>query len=366
MSISQSILPHVAKIPPYPPGKPIEDVAREFGLSPSQIVKLASNENPLGCAPSAQREITASAVQAFRYPDFHNFSLTDAIAKYCNIDTNRILPANGSSEIILMIAHAFLNANRLSAYPKYSFASYEGASACAGSKGIVTSVQEDWRPDLDALLDVGKSGQVSVVFLATPNNPTGALTPAEEVYELARALPEDVLLVIDEAYRDYLNENERPDVEKLLNSRQNILLLRTFSKIFGLAGARVGYAIGHSDLIKLLQPMAVPFGVNLFGQRAAAAALEDSDFLARSRLHNAKERDRLYAMLDDAGIEYLPSHGNFILAKVGDGPAAFHKLMTSGIIVRPVPNYGLPEWIRVSIGLEAENEAFIEAIKACL
>jgi histidinol-phosphate aminotransferase len=364
MTIAEAILPHIATIPPYPPGKPIEDVAREFGLDPAKIVKLASNENPLGCAPSARKAIVECAAETFRYPDFHNFLLKAAIAKFCAVDEDHILPACGSSEIILLAAHAYLNAARVSAYPKYSFASYEGASMAAGSRGVATAVGDDWIPDLDALLAAGKDAKTSIVFLATPNNPTGALTSTSDVLAFAKALPENVLLVIDEAYRDYLAEEDRPDVAALLRSRQNILLLRTFSKIFGLAGARVGYAIGHPEMIRLLQPMAAPFGVNLPGQNAAAAALKDSEFITHSRTHNENERRRLCELLGEAGIEYVPSHGNFVLAKVGDGVNAFRKLMAKGVIVRPVSNYGLPEWIRVSVGLEQENDAFIKALRA--
>lgn len=364
MTIAEALLPHVAEIPPYPPGKPIEDVAREFGLDPAKIVKLASNENPIGCAPSARKAIAELAAETFRYPDFHNFSLIDAIAASCGVKTDQILTGCGSSEIILIIAHAFLNAERASVYPEYSFASYEGASMAAGSHGVATAVAEDWRPDLGALMDAAKSGKTSVVFLATPNNPTGALTSAEDVHKFAEELPENVLFVVDEAYRDYLDESDRPDVKKLLNSRQNILLLRTFSKIFGLAGARVGYAIGHAEMVKQLQPMGTPFGVSLLGQRAAAAALKDSGFIAQSRTHNQKERARLCARLDEIGVDYAPSHGNFVLAKTGDGVSVFRKLMAKGVIVRPVPNYGLADWVRVSVGLEDEDDAFIEALQS--
>ncbi|WP_321490103.1 histidinol-phosphate transaminase [uncultured Hyphomonas sp.] len=360
--MSNPILPHVSLIPPYPPGRPIEDVAREFGLEPSAIVKLASNENPLGTAPAATEAIRQCNEKTYRYPDFHNFSLIAALAAYCGLPEDHILPGCGSSELILMIAHGFLNHERQSVYPRYSFASYAGASKAAGSEGIACDVHADWRPDLDALLQAGREERTKVVFLATPNNPTGALTPAADVHALAEALPDDTLLVIDEAYREYLDEADRPDISRLLSSRKHIVILRTFSKIFGLAGARVGYAITHPELLKVLQPMGMPFGVNMVGQQAAAAALGDDEFINRSRQHNAVERVRLCDWLTKAGFEYVPSHGNFVLMKSGDGATVSRELMKRGVIIRPVGNYGLPDWIRVSVGTAEENDTFIEAL----
>ena len=352
-----SPLAHVAAIPPYPPGRPIDAVAREFGLDPRSIVKLASNENPLGLSPKARTALTQAAGASNLYPDFDCHDLRHAIAAHVAMAPDEVLPSAGSSELILLAARTFLDPTRRAVIPQYSFQSYEGAVRSVGATPIIVPVR-DWHPDLDAML-AAVDERVHLVYLATPNNPTGiALAPAE-IERFASALPAHVLLVLDEAYREYLEPAERLDIARLFAIRRNLLVMRTFSKIHGLAALRVGYGLGDPELLALLRRLQLPFSVSSPGQAAAVAALADDQFAETSRTENRAERERVARCLDDAGVRHVPSAGNFILLEVGDGPAVAQALMRRGIIVRPVANYGLAKWIRVSIGRADDNDLFL-------
>jgi histidinol-phosphate aminotransferase len=357
-------LDHVVSIPPYPPGRPIDAVAREFGLDPADVVKIASNENPLGASPAATAALEAHSVDANIYPDFDCYGLRHAIAAANGTTPDRVLPGAGSSELLLLVARAFLDAGRAALIPEYSFVSYEGAVRSVGAEARIVPVT-DWRPDLDALL-AAVDHQVHLVYLASPNNPTGTVIPAAEIERFAAALPPHVLLVLDEAYREFLAPEERPDIDRLFALRDNLIVTRTFSKIHGLAGLRVGYALGSPELLGLLRRLQLPFSVNAAAQAAAIAALGDAEFAENSRIANASERARVAAELDTRGIEHLPSGGNFIMLKVGDGAAVTQQLMRRGVIIRGVANYGLKEWVRASIGLPRENDLFLQNLDAVL
>jgi histidinol-phosphate aminotransferase len=357
---SAAPLAHVACIPPYPPGRLIEAVAREYQLDPASIVKLASNENPRGCSVAAQRALRAAAQTQNLYPDFDSIELRNSIARMEGLAPNQVLPVAGSSEAILLAARAWLDPTRAALIPRYSFQSYEGAVRSVGSKVIFTPVV-DWAPDLNALR-TAVTPATRLAYVASPNNPTGTRLPARAIERFAAALPRHVMLVLDFAYREYLEPPQQPEIPRLLAIRRELLILGTFSKIHGLAGLRVGFAFGNAEVIGILRRLQLPFSVSSMAQRAATAALADVDFVQESRRLNAAERTRMGAALRQRGIEFVPSAANFILVRVGDGVALADQLMRRGVIARPVDNYGLPEWIRISIGLPQENDRLLAAL----
>lgn len=361
---NSTALPHVVSIPPYPPGRPISAVAREFGLDPASIIKLASNENPLGASPKAMAAIDAASREVGLYPDFDCYALRSALSAKIGRPMGEILPGAGSSDLILLAARGYLDGGRKAVIPQYSFAAYEGAVKAVGAQPVFVPAK-GWAVDLDAVL-AAIDETTGIVFLASPNNPTGALTPAADIAAFVKAVPEHVLVVLDEAYLEFLDANERPDLDALMASRQNLLVLRTFSKIHGLAALRVGYGVANPEIISILKRLQLPFSVNAVAEAAAVAALDDPDFAEVYRRLNATERARMATALDVAGFEVAPSHGNFLMVKVGDGPAVFQALMKRGIIIRPIANYGLKEWIRVSIGLAEQNDAFVAQMRALM
>ena len=353
-------LAHVAVIPPYPPGRPVDAVAREFGLDPATIVKLASNENPLGCSSAAAQAIADHAGQAHIYPDFDCYDLRHALARHCGVRPDQVLPGAGSSELILLVARAFLENGRNAVMPQFSFQAYESCTKSVGADTIIVPV-DDWIPDVARLL-AAITTDTRLLYLATLNNPTGTLFPPEDLEQLVTALPEHVVLVLDEAYREFTPPDSQPDVLAMLARRRNMLSLRTFSKIHGLAGLRVGYALGDPELLQTLRKLQLPFSVNSIAQAAAIAALGDTNFIRRAYENNLQERGRLAEALAERGYRQVPSQGNFILFHVGDGATTARELMRRGVIVRPVGNYGLSEWLRVSVGLPHENERFLDAL----
>lgn len=348
---------HVLAIPPYPPGRPISAVAREFGLDPKEIVKLASNENPLGPCPGARKAIVAGAASSSLYPDFDTFALRECLAKHLAVTTDRVLPGAGSSNHIDLIARAFLEPGRSALIPQYSFTAYERAVISVGAKPL-TILTQDFAIDVDRILEA-IDPSVSVLYLASPNNPTGTRLDNEALYKLIAEVPERIVIVLDEAYRDYLDPADRPATDRLPESRPNVVVLRTFSKIHGLAGMRVAYAIADPEMVRILRLLELPFAVSALAEAAAVAALDDAEFQVKSRLMNTSERTRVQAALAQAEVQYLPSHGNFVLIRAGNGLGIFKALLRRGIIVRPMDNYQLPEWIRVSIGLPKENDLFL-------
>ncbi|HVW69334.1 MAG TPA: histidinol-phosphate transaminase [Steroidobacteraceae bacterium] len=350
-------LARVMAIPPYPPGRPISAVARELGLDPQQIIKLASNENPLGCSPAARKAIVAGAASAALYPDFDTFALREVLSRQLNVAQDRILPGSGSSEHIVLAARAFLEPGKAAVLSQYSFAAYHGAIASVGARAIIVPAR-NFALDVERML-AAIDASVNIVYVATPNNPTGTTLDSAALDALLEGIPQRVVVVLDEAYREFLEPADRPETDHLPERRPNVVVLRTFSKIHGLAGLRVGYALGDPRMIAILKRLQLPFSVSAIAEAAAVAALGDADFSNEARSLNTVERTRVEAALAAAGIVYVPSHGNFILLRVGSGRAVFQELLRRGVIVRPVDNYQLPEWIRVSIGLPRENDAFL-------
>jgi histidinol-phosphate aminotransferase len=361
MFIADSALDHVAAIPAYEPGTPIGTVAREYGIDVASLTKLASNENPLGMSPAARAAAGTAVAEAGRYPDAACFDLTNAIAARMAAAASEIIVGAGSADLIVLAARAFLGGGRTAVLPQYSFAVYANAVRAAGATAIVVPAK-DYAHDLEAMA-AAIDGSVRIVFLASVNNPTGMLLLPDNLERFFAAVPEDVLIILDEAYREYAPPEAQGDTSAWRRRYPNLLVLRTFSKIYGLAGLRVGYGIGHPRVIEVLRRLQNPFSVNAPAQSAAIAALDDTAFVERSRRLAVEGRAHLAARLNGAGFETLPSAGNFVLVRVGDGPLTYRALLRKGVIVRPVVNYGLSEWIRVTVGLPRENDLFLKSLE---
>jgi histidinol-phosphate aminotransferase len=355
---------HVRAIAPYLPGKPISELARELGLAEADIVKLASNENPLGPSPLALAAAQDALYDMALYPDGAGFALKAKLAGKCGVDASQIVLGNGSNDVLDMAARAFLAAGTSAVYAQHAFAVYPIATQTAGAQGIAVPAR-NYGHDL-AAMGAAIRDDTRVLWIANPNNPTGTFLPWLEVEAFLDTVPPHVLVVLDEAYGEFLPHAERCDTTAWLARFPNLLIVRTFSKAYGLAGLRVGYGLGNAAVIDLLNRVRHPFNVNAPALAAAEAALDDVDFLARSYALNAAGMAQLAAGLSALGVDGVPSRGNFLLAKVGDAARINTELLKRGVIVRPVANYGLPEFLRVSVGLAGQNARFLDVLKACL
>jgi histidinol-phosphate aminotransferase len=359
---------YVRAIAPYQGGKPIAEVAREFGLDEAAIIKLASNENPLGMPESSKQAMLAAMTDIARYPDSNGFALKAAISQKFDVPADFITLGNGSNDILELAAHALVQAGESVVYSQYSFAVYPLATQAVGGRAIVVPAVNHGH-DLPAMA-AAIAADTKLVFIANPNNPTGTFIDGAAIEAFLKQVPSQVVVVLDEAYTEYLTPQQRYDSLAWVRQYPNLLVSRTLSKAYGLAGLRVGFGIAQPGLTDLLNRIRQPFNVNSLAQAAAVAALHDDDFLTRSAQLNADGYQQFTAAFDAMGIEYVPSSGNFVLIRVGQDDAAGARvnlaLLKKGIIVRPVGNYGLPQWLRISIGLPAENAAFIAALKAVL
>ncbi len=359
---------YVRAIAPYVAGKPISEVAREFALDEARIVKLASNENPLGMPESAQRAIAQAASELGRYPDSNAFELKAALAARYDVPPEWITLGNGSNDILELAAHAFVERGQSIVYSQYSFAVYALATQGLGARHLVTPAVHHGH-DLDAML-AAISDDTRLVFVANPNNPTGTFIEGAALEAFIAKVPRHVVVVLDEAYTEYLAAGKRYDSIAWVRRYPNLLVSRTFSKAYGLAGLRIGFAIAQPELTDLLNRLRQPFNVNTLAQAAAVAALGDAAFLEKSAALNAEGYRLLTAAFERLGLEYVPSDGNFVLVRVGDDDGAGDRvnlaLLRQGVIVRPVGNYGLPQWLRVTIGLPEENAAFLAALERAL
>ncbi len=355
--------PHVRAIAPYLPGKPIAELARELGLDEAGIVKLASNENPLGPSPRALAAAQDALDDMALYPDGAGFALKARLSGKFDVDPVQIVLGNGSNDVLDMAARAFLGPETSSVFSQHAFAVYPIATQTVGAHGIVVPASR-YGHDLAAMRAAIRD-DTRVLWIANPNNPTGTFLPWAEIDAFLATVPPQVLVVLDEAYGEYLPETERCNTTAWLARFPNLVIARTFSKAYGLAGLRVGYGLGHPDIIDLMNRVRQPFNVNALALAAAEAALDDSDFLVRSHALNAAGMAQLVAGLGELGIETVPSRGNFLLARVGDAARVNTELLRRGVIVRPVANYGLPEFLRVSVGLAAQNARFLDALRDC-
>ena len=360
MNICDLAPPYIRAIAPYQPGKPISELAREMGLNEADIVKLASNENPLGVSPCAQRAIRGVLDGLARYPDGNGFELKQALSRHFGVAQERIVLGNGSNDVLELAARAFLTPDSSAIYSRHAFAVYPLAVQAMGAAGIEVAAK-DFGHDLDAMLGAVRP-DTRLVFIANPNNPTGTFVPGAELEAFIAALPGSVLTVLDEAYNEYLPPELRVDSIRWLEKYNNLLITRTFSKVYGLAGLRVGYALGAPGVADLMNRVRQPFNVNSLSLVAAAAALDDKDFVHQSYALNRAGMGQITAAFQQLGIEYIPSHGNFVSFRVKDAPGVFQKLLKGGIIVRPIASYGMPQHLRVTIGLESENARFLAAL----
>ncbi|MBO60949.1 MAG: histidinol-phosphate transaminase [Verrucomicrobiales bacterium] len=364
MSLSDKLNPSLKSLPVYQPGRPIEEVARELGLASSEIIKVASNENPLGPSPKAVKAMQLAVAQSHLYPDGNAFYLKNKLASKLGVELPNLILGNGSNEIIEFVSHALLGPGDEIVVSQYCFAIYPLVAMMMGAKvNAVPAV--DYGHDLPAMLDAITPG-TRIIWVANPNNPTGTLAKPDDVRNLVESVPDDVLLVMDEAYYEFLEDPV--DLLPLIRSgeKPNLLLMRTFSKIYGLAGLRIGYGIGHPELVAALEKVRQPFNTNAIAQAGAMAALEDEAHLSQTWQVNANGLRFFESFCRDNGYEFVPSYANFILVNVGDGLAVFESLQRQGVIARPMGGYGLPEWIRLSIGTETENRRAAEALKESL
>jgi histidinol-phosphate aminotransferase len=373
------ISPFLENLPVYQPGRPIEEVARELGLDPGGIIKLASNENPLGPSRLGLAAMRQALASVNLYPDGNAFYLKQKLAAKLGVTPANLILGNGSNEVIEMVGHALLGGEGAAATPpgdggvaataevvvsQYCFAVYPIVTALFGAKLVVVPAKNHAH-DLDAML-AAITPNTRIVFVANPNNPTGTTAGPEELMRFVKAVPPHVLLALDEAYIEFLDKSLDLLPEIRSGAMPNLLLMRTFSKIYGLAGLRIGYGVGHPDFIAALEKIRQPFNINLVAQAGALAALDDVKHVEKTRKINSRGL-KLYAKsFRKFGLEFIPSQANFILVRVGDGQRVFVELQKLGVIVRPMGGYQLPEWIRISIGTPKENKRCLEALKTVL
>jgi histidinol-phosphate aminotransferase len=360
MNFQSLARPSVLTQPVYEPGKPIEYVARELGLDPDGIVKLASNENPLGPSPRAIAAAKRALDQGQLYPDGGCFELRQKLAASRGMAPDEFVIGNGSNEIIELLGHVFLGPGDEVVMATPAFVVYKLVTLLFGAKAVEVPLRE-WRHDLPRILE-SITPRTKLVFVCTPNNPTGTANSAAELAEFVRALPGHVVGVIDEAYAEFVEA--APDLRPLIREGRKIICLRTFSKIYGLAALRVGYGYAAAELCALLNRVRQPFNVNAIAQAAAIAALDDASFAQRSAQTNRAGLAQLERGCRELGLECVPSVANFMLVRVGDGTGVFNALQRRGMIVRPVKSYGLPEWIRVTVGTAEQNVRLLGELRA--
>ncbi|BBP00675.1 histidinol-phosphate transaminase [Sulfuriferula nivalis] len=352
---------YIRAIAPYQPGKPIDELARELGLDASRIVKLASNENPLGASPKALIAIDAAMDTIARYPDGSGFDLKAALADKFNVDAAQVVLGNGSNDVLEMAARAFLSSATSAVFSEHAFAVYPLATLAVGATGI-TAPAKDYGHDLAAMLAAIRA-DTRMVFIANPNNPTGTLLSNADMLAFLEQVPSQVIVVLDEAYGEYLPQELQSDALIWLARFPNLIVTRTFSKAYGLAGLRVGYALASAAVADMLNRVRQPFNVNSLALVAATAALNDDEFIARSYALNQLGMRQLTQGLHLLNIDYIPSYANFLAIRIGNATAMYRRLLEHGVIVRPIGNYGMPEYLRVSIGLAAENNQFLQALE---
>ena len=355
---------NVRSIAPYVPGKPIAETARELGLAEGDILKMASNENPLGSSPRAIAAIRGALDELHYYPDGSGFELKAVLSRRQGVVPENIVLGNGSNDVLELAARAFLTRDDSAIYSRHAFMVYPLAIQAIGAKGIEVPAR-DFGTDLDAMAAaVGEDTRM--VFVANPNNPTGTFTPWEQIRGFVARLPRRVLVVLDEAYGEYLPDGLRSPTQGWLGDFPNLIVSRTLSKAFGLAGLRVGYGLAHPSVAEVMNRVRQPFNVNHLAMVAACAALEDDAFIEKSRRVNAEGLERLARGFEALGLEYIPSYGNFITVKVGDAARVYRAMLAEGVIVRPIAGYGMPEHLRVTVGLPEHNERCLAALGRAL
>jgi histidinol-phosphate aminotransferase len=352
---------YIEKLPLYPPGKPIDEVKREYGIT-EDIVKLASNENCLGPSPLALKAARKALSEVHRYPDNDCYYLKEKIAEKYGVAPSQIIPGHGSNEIIQLIAAAFLLAEEEVITSEQTFILYPIMSNARGAKVIEVPLK-NFTYDLQAIASQ-ITGKTKLIFISNPNNPTGTSVDAADFRAFMAQVPAEVIVVIDEAYAEYVTAADFPDSLEYLRQNRNIIILRTFSKAYGLAGLRIGYGLSTARLISYLERVRVPFNVSHVAQVAACAALDDAGHIKRSRKNNQAGIARICSALNEIGVSFVPTQTNFILIKLGARAEEIYKaLLQKGVIIRSMASYGLRDYVRVTIGLPEENERFIGLLK---
>ncbi len=362
MTLCAQSLPNVRAISPYLPGKPITQLAREMGLPVERIVKLASNENPLGMSPKAKVAMDQAIATLERYPD--DFELKSALSNASGLDAGRIVLGNGSNDVLDLIARVFLSAGRSAIFSEHAFAVYPLATLAAGAE-LIAVPAKDFGHDLEAMRAAIRPN-TRLIWIANPNNPTGTFLPYSQIKTFLQAVPSDVVVVLDEAYNEYIPPAERLDTSAWLSAFPNLVITRTFSKIYGLAGLRIGYGFASAEIADLMNRVRQPFNCNNLALAAATAALDDHAFVARSYALNRAGMEQILAGFKRLGFPHIPSHGNFLTFKVGDAASINQNLLKQGVIVRMLGAYGMAEWLRVTIGTEAENLRFLTALEQAM
>lgn len=346
----------------YEPGKPIDETARELGLQPDQIVKVASNENPLGPSPLAKAAMREALEESHIYPDGGGYRLRNAIAETYGLQISNVVLGNGSNEIIELLCHTFLNAKTELIAAEHAFVVYKLMATLFGAK-YVEVPDPGFIHDLDGMADA-ITADTRLVFIANPNNPTGTMVDQPAIDRFMARVPEHVIVVFDEAYIEF--PAAPPDTLRYVREGRNVCVLRTFSKIHGLAGLRVGYGLAPENLADLLQKARQPFNVNSIAQAGALAALSDIGHIGKTRATNQAGMEFYETELAARGLEFVPSHANFLLVKTGDGDRLFREMLKQGVIIRSMKSYKLPDWVRISIGTDAQNRRCLEVLDSVL
>lgn len=351
---------YIRAIAPYQGGKPISELAREMGLQESSIVKLASNENPLGISPKAEAAIQEALLSIHLYPDGNSFLLRQAVSEKFAVKQNQIVFGNGSNDILELSARAFLTAGDEAIYSQHAFAVYPLVTQAVGAVGVVVPAI-NFGHDLAGMLN-SITPKTRMIFVANPNNPTGTLLSKEALLDFLKQVPKHVIVVLDEAYDEYLSDSQKSESIAWLSQFDNLIISRTFSKAYGLAGLRVGFGLMSEGIADILNRVRQPFNVNSIAQSAAVASLADDDFVDRSRALNKAGMLQITQGLDALGLSYIPSFANFVSFKVANAAEVNQQLLKNGVIVRPIANYEMPDYLRVSIGLFSENIRFLEVL----
>ena len=351
---------NIKSLVPYPPGKPIEELERELGITGS--IKLASNENPLGPSPKAVEAVSKALAGLHRYPDGSCYYLKEKLSAILAVPHEMITFGNGSNEIIELLVRAYLKPGDEAIMGNPSFAVYPIAVKAVGGVAVEVPLK-DMKHDLKTMASK-ITGKTRIIFIANPNNPTGTMVSGEEFREFMKSVPEGVIVCMDEAYYEFVTATDFPDTLSYVKEGAPVLVLRTFSKIYGLAGLRVGYGVANAGIMDYMNRVRQPFNVNSLAQIAAMAALEDTAHIERTRQNNAEGLKFLLGELRANGFECVDTQANFFLVKVGDGRGVYDALLRKGVIVRPMASYNLPEYIRITVGLPEENRRFLESFKA--
>ena len=355
---------YIRAIAPYVPGKPIEETARELGMREADILKMASNESPIGASPRAIAAIRGALDGLHYYPDGSGFELKRKLAPRLGVTPENLVLGNGSNDVLELVARAFLRPGDSAVYPQHGFLVYPLVVQALGATRIEVPARQ-YGADIEAMASAVRA-DTRLVFIANPNNPTGTFTPWADVERLVQRVGPRVLVVIDEAYEEYLPEKLRSPTTGWIARHPNVVVTRTLSKAYGLAGLRVGYAVADPGIADVMNRVRQPFNVNHLAMVAACAALDDAEFIARAREVNAAGLAQLAEGFRKLGLDFIPSHGNFVTVRVGDAARIYRDLLQAGVIVRPIAGYGMPEHLRVTVGLPEHNARFLAELTRAL